>query len=199
VSVPGIVNVVSGGTASVIVGSGNPVVVSVSDTVTLLSSGVLSIHNIATVLGMASFTDTLVLYTRDTVGISGIATVIGTSASDTVTLLTANIVRIRQLFPARALHHVPIGYVPALSRIPQAIRTDIDVLFYGSLSGRRSRILDGLQARGVRVERAFNVYGADLNLWPREQLGPSLGYLPQDVELFAGTVAENIAPFGCTG
>jgi PrtD family type I secretion system ABC transporter len=38
--------------------------------------------------------------------------------------------------------------------------------------------------------------GADLSQWPREQIGPHLGYLPQDVELFAGTVAENIARMG---
>jgi ATP-binding cassette subfamily C exporter for protease/lipase/ATP-binding cassette subfamily C protein EexD len=38
--------------------------------------------------------------------------------------------------------------------------------------------------------------GADLALWPRADLGPHLGYVPQDVELFGGTVAENIARLG---
>ncbi|WP_280151456.1 type I secretion system permease/ATPase [Piscinibacter sp. XHJ-5] len=37
---------------------------------------------------------------------------------------------------------------------------------------------------------------ADLAQWPRQDLGPWLGYVPQDVELFPGTVAENIARLG---
>ncbi len=38
--------------------------------------------------------------------------------------------------------------------------------------------------------------GADINTWERARLGPHIGYLPQDVELFEGSVAENIARFG---
>ena len=34
--------------------------------------------------------------------------------------------------------------------------------------------------------------------WDSERLGPYIGYLPQDVELFSGTVAENIARLGET-
>jgi ATP-binding cassette subfamily C exporter for protease/lipase len=37
--------------------------------------------------------------------------------------------------------------------------------------------------------------GIDLRQWSREELGPHIGYLPQDIELFEGTVAENICRF----
>ncbi len=42
----------------------------------------------------------------------------------------------------------------------------------------------------VRIDRA------DITSWDSERLGPHIGYLPQDVELFSGSVAENIARLG---
>ncbi len=37
--------------------------------------------------------------------------------------------------------------------------------------------------------------GASLDQWPLDALGSHIGYLPQDVELFEGSIAENIARF----
>jgi len=47
-----------------------------------------------------------------------------------------------------------------------------------------------LTAGSVRLD------GSDISHWERASLASYIGYLPQDVELFAGSVAENIARFG---
>lgn len=62
----------------------------------------------------------------------------------------------------------------------------------GSGKSTLGRALVGVwpAARGI-----VRLDGSDLNHWDAERLGKSIGYLPQDVQLFAGTIAENIARF----
>lgn len=55
-----------------------------------------------------------------------------------------------------------------------------------------ARLLVGVWGARVGTVR---LDGADIYRWDKEELGPYIGYLPQDVELFDGTVAENIARF----
>lgn len=38
--------------------------------------------------------------------------------------------------------------------------------------------------------------GADISTWDKQKLGPHLGYLPQDIELFEGSISDNVARFG---
>ena len=62
----------------------------------------------------------------------------------------------------------------------------------GSGKSSLARALAGIwkPARGV-----IRLDGATPDQWSPDALGRSIGYLPQEVELFAGTVAENIARF----
>jgi hypothetical protein len=71
-----------------------------------------------------------------------------------------NIERLRPLIGHNRLQLVPVGYVPALTRIPHAPVQDIDVLFYGSVTERRRVILTGLQQTGIRLANVFGAYGA---------------------------------------
>ncbi|MGO9659922.1 MAG: hypothetical protein ACLQVK_19725 [Acidimicrobiales bacterium] len=71
-----------------------------------------------------------------------------------------NIASLRQLGLAGGAVHVPIGYVPQLTRIPRHPRQDIDVLFYGSINERRARVLAQLRDRGINTQAVFGVYGA---------------------------------------
>lgn len=90
----------------------------------------------------------------------------------------------------------PGGSAPTLRGVNFALRPgEVAVVIGPSASGKTTlaRLLTGLwpcSAGKVRLD------GADVHTWDKTQLGPHVGYLPQGVELFDGTIADNIARFG---
>ena len=63
----------------------------------------------------------------------------------------------------------------------------------GSGKSTLARVILGIWPN---IEGQVRLDGEPLASWSRQELGPYLGYLPQEVQLFDGTIAENIARFG---
>lgn len=90
----------------------------------------------------------------------------------------------------------PSGTVPSLKGISMRIeKGDVVGIIGPSAAGKSSlaRVMLGLWPLTNGVAR---IDKADISQWDREDLGKYVGYLPQDIELFEGTVSQNIARFG---
>ncbi|GJD46689.1 Type I secretion system ATP-binding protein PrsD [Methylobacterium cerastii] len=65
----------------------------------------------------------------------------------------------------------------------------------GPSASGKSSLVRALVGVWPAIRGKVRLDGAALDQWSSAALGPHLGFLPQEVELFAGTVAENIARF----
>jgi ATP-binding cassette subfamily C protein EexD len=66
----------------------------------------------------------------------------------------------------------------------------------GPSASGKSTLARGVLGIWPTMGGAIRIDGAESASYKREELGPYIGYLPQDIELFDGTINENIARFG---
>lgn len=65
----------------------------------------------------------------------------------------------------------------------------------GPSASGKSTLIRALLGIWSKSDGTIRLDGAELDQWDKNKLGSHIGYLPQDIELFSGTIAENIARF----
>nr|5L22_A Chain A, ABC transporter (HlyB subfamily) [Aquifex aeolicus VF5]5L22_B Chain B, ABC transporter (HlyB subfamily) [Aquifex aeolicus VF5] len=90
----------------------------------------------------------------------------------------------------------PEGKTPVLRNINMRILPGEFVAIIGPSGSGKSSLVRTILGIWLPVHGTVEIDGADLKQWDRDYFGKFVGYLPQDIELFEGTVAENIARFG---
>jgi PrtD family type I secretion system ABC transporter len=76
-----------------------------------------------------------------------------------------------------------------------SLRAGMGMALVGPSASGKSTLAKALVGLWPAVNGVVRLDGASLDQWAHDDLGRHLGYLPQDVALFDGTVAENIARF----
>lgn len=74
----------------------------------------------------------------------------------------ASIKKLREDYDVKDIHYAGLGYCPELEKVKRA-QEDIDVLFYGSISERRAKVLQSLHDHEINLEVLFGVYGKELD------------------------------------
>jgi ATP-binding cassette subfamily C exporter for protease/lipase len=90
----------------------------------------------------------------------------------------------------------PSAKVPVLRSLSFAIAAGDVLGVIGPSGSGKSTLARLLVGVWPAVMGKVRLDGADIFQWNKAELGPNIGYLPQDIELFGGTVSENIARFG---
>ncbi len=89
----------------------------------------------------------------------------------------------------------PLGEMPVLKGVNLSIKAGETVGIIGPSAAGKSSMAKAITGVWRANNGHVRIDGADITQYNRDELGVYMGYLPQDIELFEGSVAENIARF----
>ena len=89
----------------------------------------------------------------------------------------------------------PAARTATLQGVSLSLQAGMAVAVVGPSAAGKSTLARGLIGAWPVVRGEIRLDGAEIGQWSRDDLGKAIGYLPQAVDLFDGTVSENIARF----
>jgi len=93
----------------------------------------------------------------------------------------------------------PGSEVPLIRPFSFEIGARTLVAIVGANGSGKTTLLQSLAGAWPLASGSAKLGGRDIQSWPSSDRGRHFGYVPQDVELFPGTVAQNISRFGAGG
>ncbi|CUB02786.1 type I secretion system permease/ATPase [Marinomonas fungiae] len=103
--------------------------------------------------------------------------------------------------PEGKLEAINLFVAPPGSRTPTLKGVNFDarpgdlVGIIGPSAAGKSTLAKAILGIWPTMNGTLRIDGAEVQHYNRDEIGPYIGYLPQDIELFDGTVSENIARF----
>jgi ATP-binding cassette subfamily C protein/ATP-binding cassette subfamily C protein EexD len=85
---------------------------------------------------------------------------------------------------------------PSVKGVSFTLKAGESIAIVGASASGKSSLARALAGVWPLREGVIRIDGAAYSQWDQNRLGKHIGYLPQDIELFSGTVAENIARLG---
>ncbi|PAA24733.1 type I secretion system permease/ATPase [Pseudomonas fragi] len=89
----------------------------------------------------------------------------------------------------------PGSNIAIIKNISFSVPAGCVVGIIGPSAAGKSTLARGLLGIWAPLQGVVRLDGADISAWDKHELGPHIGYLPQDIELFEGSVSDNIARF----